>query len=144
MRRNNFQKLVEEFHTMYKVDKGDYERPQFPNPERVFLRVELIMEEAREFKNACQGTPDFIEAVDALGDLIYVTLGAAIEFGVDMNFIMEAIQRSNKSKLDEDFKPIMGPNGKVMKGPNYKPPDILAALQKQIGLYKQKHLSEKS
>ena len=31
---------------------------------------------------------------------------------------------SNMSKLDEDGKPILREDGKVLKGPNYKPPNL--------------------
>ena len=34
------------------------------------------------------------------------------------------VHESNMSKLDEDGKPIYRDEGKVLKGPNYKPPDL--------------------
>ena len=42
-------------------------------------------------------------------------------------FLDEAIDRvhkSNMSKLDEDGNPIYREDGKVLKGPNYKPPNL--------------------
>jgi len=34
------------------------------------------------------------------------------------------VYKSNMSKLGEDGKPIYRPDGKVLKGPNYQPPDL--------------------
>ena len=42
-------------------------------------------------------------------------------------FLDEALNRvheSNMSKLDADGKPIYREDGKVLKGPNYKPPNL--------------------
>jgi predicted HAD superfamily Cof-like phosphohydrolase len=42
-------------------------------------------------------------------------------------FLDEALNRvheSNMSKLDEDGKPIYREDGKVLKGPNYKLPNL--------------------
>lgn len=38
------------------------------------------------------------------------------------------VHKSNMSKLGDDGKPIKNENGKVMKGPNYQPPDIKSVL----------------
>ena len=37
---------------------------------------------------------------------------------------MDRVHKSNMSKLDEDGNPIYREDGKVLKGPNYKPPDL--------------------
>ena len=37
---------------------------------------------------------------------------------------LNRVHESNMSKLDEDGKPILRDDGKVLKGPNYKPPDL--------------------
>jgi len=36
----------------------------------------------------------------------------------------EAIHDSNMSKLDDEGKPIRREDGKILKGPNYKAPDL--------------------
>ena len=59
-----------------------------------------------------------------LADLVYV----CYQYAENMNwFLDEALNRvheSNMSKLGEDGKPIYREDGKVLKGPNYKPPDL--------------------
>jgi predicted HAD superfamily Cof-like phosphohydrolase len=42
--------------------------------------------------------------------------------------VLEAVHKSNMSKLDDDGKPIRREDGKIMKGPNYKAPNIKAIL----------------
>lgn len=40
------------------------------------------------------------------------------------------VHRSNMSKLGEDGKPIYREDGKVLKGPNYTPPNLVPILEK--------------
>ncbi len=59
-------------------------------------------------------------------DDLYVKLGTLVALGVADKF-EEAFARvhlSNMSKLDETGKPIYREDGKVLKGPNYKAPDL--------------------
>jgi predicted HAD superfamily Cof-like phosphohydrolase len=94
------------------------------------LRLDLIEEEWGELLAACAAS-DLIGAVDALGDLTYVIYGMAIEMGVNLDNILDEIQRSNMSKLGEDGQPIYRDDGKVLKGPNYSPPDLASILRNQ-------------
>lgn len=71
---------------------------------------------------------NLVEAADALGDIDYVTQGANLVFGIPAEQVMAEIQRANLSKLGEDGKPIRREDGKIMKGPNYTPPDIRQVL----------------
>ena len=64
------------------------------------------------------------EMADALGDILVVTIGTAITFGLDIEEIMRRIHTSNMSKLGEDGRPIYREDGKVLKGPNYEPPKL--------------------
>lgn len=59
-----------------------------------------------------------------LADLMYVTIGTAITFGLPLEEVFAEVHRSNMSKLGEDGKPIYREDGKVLKGPNYKEPDL--------------------
>ena len=65
---------------------------------------------------------------DALGDLVYVIYGMALEMGYDLRDVIQEIHGSNMTKLGEDGKPIYREDGKVLKGPNYMKPNISAAL----------------
>lgn len=74
------------------------------------------------------GGVDTVEAADALGDIIYVVLGMAIEMGIDLDSVLREIHASNLTKLGYDGHPIYREDGKVMKGPNYVRPNIARAL----------------
>ena len=52
------------------------------NPKLVDFRISLIDEEIKEFIDACS-KKDFIEAIDAIADIMYVVYGAMHVFGVN-------------------------------------------------------------
>lgn len=63
------------------------------------------------------------EAADMVNQTTKVSATAARFYGDDV--LAEAfyrVHKSNMSKLGDDGKPIRRDDGKVMKGPNYKPP----------------------
>ena len=55
-------------------------------------------------------------------DLLYVTYGFLWAMGYDADKLFDIVHKSNMSKLGPNGKPIKDENGKVLKGPNYKPP----------------------
>ena len=98
-------------------------KSEFPSAKIVKLRYDLIKEELDEFEAAIKAR-DLTEIADALTDILYVTYGAGIAFGIDLDKCFNEVQRSNMSKLGEDGKPIYNEHGKVMKGPKYFQPDL--------------------
>ncbi len=98
-------------------------KAKFPEERIVKLRYKLIKEELDEFEDAVK-KGDLKEVADALTDILYVTYGAGIAFGIDLDKCFEEVQKSNMSKLGNDGKPIYNEDGKVMKGPNYFKPDF--------------------
>ena len=98
-------------------------KASFPNVKIQDLRLKLIEEELSELKNAIKNK-DIVEVADALTDILYVTYGAGHAFGINLDQCFKEVQESNMSKLDENGKPIYNENGKVLKGPNYKEPDL--------------------
>lgn len=50
---------------------------------------------------------DIVEMADALGDIVVVAFGMAIEMGVDLNRVLTEIMRANMSKLDENGRPLL-------------------------------------
>ena len=98
-------------------------RPSFPDEKIQNLRIKLIDEELKEFREAIKNK-DIVEVADALTDILYVTYGAGHAFGIDLDKCFQEVQNSNMSKLGKDGKPIYNNMGKVMKGPNYFKPDL--------------------
>lgn len=140
--------MVREFHEAFGHPVSDTLTEQ--TEELRLLRVRLVFEEAIELAEALGVdvsvrptrfehrlsvevlggvSPDMVEAADALGDLEYVTHGASLVFGIPQARTFEEIHRSNMSKLGEDGKPIYREDGKVLKGPNFSPPDLVRVMR---------------
>ena len=123
---------VEEFHRIYKL--GNSEKPigKLEN-QKENLRFELMKEENEEYLEAAKNG-DIVEVADALGDMMYILCGTIIEHGMQhiIEEVFDEIHRSNLSKLDENGNPIYREDGKVIKGPNYFPPDIKKIMKKYL------------
>ncbi len=98
-------------------------KPQFPDDKTAKLRFDLIKEELNELYQAMEDK-NLVEIADALTDILYVTYGAGCAYGIDLDKCFKEVQRANMSKLGKDGKPIFNEKGKVMKGPNYLPPNL--------------------
>ena len=89
----------------------------------------LIVEEFKEFLDAeNQLLKDFkinsAECLKELADLVYVCYQYAENLGWDLDEALDRVHQSNMTKLGADGKPIRREDGKVLKGPNYKPPTL--------------------
>ena len=84
----------------------------------------LIDEEWSEFHEAYHMKDD-CEQLKELADLVYVCYQFAASQEWDLDEAMQRVHESNMSKLDANGKPIYRPDGKVLKGPNYKEPYLL-------------------
>ena len=93
------------------------------------LRHSLMQEENNEYLKAVE-EKNLIEVADALGDMLYILCGTILTHGFQnlIEDIFNEIQSSNMSKLGDDGKPIYRNDGKVLKGPNYKKPNIKKIL----------------
>lgn len=111
-------RMIRQFHTA--TDVPVLPRAQLPSRERRQLRRDLIDEEYREFL-AAEAANDLIAIADALADLIVVTIGTALEYGIDLDAVMAEVHRSNMTKAQGTIK---REDGKVLKGKFYQPPDL--------------------
>ena len=89
----------------------------------------LIVEEFKEFLQAegmlyLSSNEHKENALKELADLVYVCYQYAANMGWDLDEAMDRVHKSNMSKLDEYGNPILREDGKVLKGPNYKPPNL--------------------
>ncbi len=64
------------------------------------------------------------ECLKELADLVYVCYQYAENQNWDLDEALDRVHKSNMSKLDEDGQPIFRKDGKVLKGPNYAPPNL--------------------
>ena len=117
---SNFKKVKNFMQTFGQDVKN---KPSFPSEKIISLRSALIEEELSELSEAVKNR-DISEVADALTDILYVTYGAGISYGIDLDKCFNEVHNSNMSKLGDDGKPLYNENGKVMKGPNYFKPNL--------------------
>jgi predicted HAD superfamily Cof-like phosphohydrolase len=116
------------------------------------LRAKLIMEEAvetvaamgfgcyavitdkipatqviQEFSKAYD-EPNFVDAIDGLVDTIYVVLGAAVAWGIDLDPFFAEVHRANMAKLGGGMRE----DGKFLKPDNWTGPDITGILDREV------------
>lgn len=91
----------------------------------------LIDEEYKELQFASSSLePDLYNKrarenfLKELTDLIYVCFQMAVNLNLPITEAYLRVHASNMSKLDDNGNPIFK-DGKVMKGPNYKPPSLI-------------------
>jgi predicted HAD superfamily Cof-like phosphohydrolase len=97
------------------------------------LRIDLLVEEVQEFADAARNG-NLAALADALADIAYVTYGAALTYGIDLDAVLREIHRSNMSKLGPDGRPVLRADGKVLKPVTYRPPNVKAVLEVQLPL----------
>jgi len=163
---NKMQSQVAEFHKTFGVPV--HTMPQVAiGADRALLRAKLIFEEAKEtieamgclicdytgYEPPCNAPEiDIVEIADGLADLMYVINGAALEFGIDLEPIFNAVHSNNMAKvwtveevesnaIPEGFHAeeidglfgwrVMRPDGKILKPPSHKKVNIESVLAKQ-------------
>jgi predicted HAD superfamily Cof-like phosphohydrolase len=101
------------------------ETPVLIDANRTLLRFNLMAEENQEYLDAVNDN-DVVGIADALGDMLYILLGTALEHGLHnhLDKVFNEIHRSNMSKMGEDGKPIRREDGKILKGKNYFKPNL--------------------
>ncbi len=122
---------VGDFHRAYGLPVRE-EPTAAVGADQVALRQALIEEEVRELADAARAG-DLVGVADALADIVYVAYGTAHVYGIDLDAVLDEVHASNMTKLGADGRPIRRADGKVLKGPDYRPPDIRAALSRGAG-----------
>ena len=91
----------------------------------------LIEEEHKELLAALAANDD-VEALDALIDILVVTIGAIHSAGFDAEGAWKEVMRTNFAKIDhETGKVRKREDGKVLKPLGWEPPDLKPFLKKQ-------------
>lgn len=104
------------------------ERPGFPDEATVRLRVKLLREEVQETLDAVKAR-DLVEVADGCIDVVVVTLGMLLAFGIDPRPIWDEVMRTNFAKVEGGIQ--RSSDGKVMKPAGWVGPDLHAALVAQ-------------
>lgn len=135
-------KMTDEFITAMEQPKG-IDISEGEQGGVLSMRLCLIREEAEEVEDAVCLLADKVFNAELLGidmteeikaakaallkelcDLQYVLSGFVVTFGLPFDEAFKRVHESNMSKLGSDGKPIYREDGKVLKGPNYKKPDL--------------------
>jgi len=91
----------------------------------------LIDEERDELKVALAANDD-VEIVDALLDIIVVTIGALHSFGADAEGGWKEVMATNFAKIDKETGKVRKrDDGKVLKPVGWTPPDLKPYLKKE-------------
>lgn len=86
--------------------------------ERIALRLRLMDEEHDELVEAIHWG-DRVLIAKEIADLVYVAVGAAVDWDIPFNEVFAALQTSNMSKVGPDGKITLREDGKVLKGDHY-------------------------
>jgi predicted HAD superfamily Cof-like phosphohydrolase len=112
--------------------------PSYPDDRLLALRRKLIEEEHEEVMEALDrlsaAKPEererrFAAAAHELADLLYVTYGALLWFGIDADEVFAEVHGANLRKT-------AGPkreDGKQLKPPGWRPADVAAVIERQRG-----------
>lgn len=120
------QAMVEAFHSKFEIVVQT--TPSELSEETKHLRVRLIQEEFDELKEA-MASGNLAAVAKEMADLLYVTYGTAVSYGIDMEPVFREVHRSNLSKVG-GYKRA---DGKWVKPPTYSPADIESILEVQQG-----------
>ena len=113
--------MVREFHA--KVGQADALSPDLTDYRVNNLRIRLIDEERNELLTAL-ALENVVGVADALADLLYVVISSALQWGIPIERVFAEVHRSNMTKGDGGKRA----DGKILKGPNYSPPDLSFVL----------------
>jgi predicted HAD superfamily Cof-like phosphohydrolase len=101
------------------------------NQEQFKLYVNLIEEEFKELKEAINNS-DLLETLDALEDILVVTIGAIHSMGADGEGGWKEVMSTNFAKIDKDTGKVRKrDDGKVLKPLGWVPPDLKPFLKKE-------------
>lgn len=102
------------------------------NEEQYEMYINLIHEEYDELVEA-KADGNRKEQLDALLDLMVVTLGALHSFGADVELAWNEVVRSNNSKIHPiTGKVIKRDDGKIMKPDTYSPPNLIPFIHSVV------------
>ena len=115
--------------TQAKEFRKKYNLPNSRTVSKRSYQKNLIVEEFKEFlesdgflfRNGANVQEDCLKE---LADLVYVCYQYAENMGWFLDEALNRVHESNMSKLGEDGEPIYREDGKVLKGPNYQPPNL--------------------
>jgi len=99
------------------------------NNQQYLMYVGLIDEETKEFEQALLAN-DRVEQLDALIDILVVTIGAIHSGGFDAEGAWKEVMRTNFAKIDKDTGKVRKrEDGKVLKPVGWTAPELASYIK---------------
>jgi predicted HAD superfamily Cof-like phosphohydrolase len=103
------------------------------NQQQFDMYVKLIGEETGELADAINAK-DPVETLDALIDILVVTIGAVHSMGADAEGAWKEVMRTNFAKIDKETGKVRKrEDGKVLKPLGWEPPNLKPFVSKVKG-----------
>jgi predicted HAD superfamily Cof-like phosphohydrolase len=103
------------------------------NQKQFDMYVKLIGEETGELADAITAK-DPVETLDALIDILVVTIGAVHSMGADAEGAWKEVMRTNFAKIDKETGKVRKrEDGKVLKPLGWEPPNLKPFVSKAKG-----------
>jgi predicted HAD superfamily Cof-like phosphohydrolase len=160
--KNSMQEAIEEF--MKRADQAVASYPQLPTEAVRTLRIRIMVEEllgaiSPEDLQAANENPniyvellvknksdeliasmlkgDLVGIADGIADVLYVVIGTAVAYGIDIQEVFDEVHRSNLSKTvwSEELQRYTIEKdefGKGVKPPTFSPANIPPIIERQI------------
>lgn len=108
-----------------KVFNDTFDMPKYDglNNNRLEQFLDILREEIEEWYDI----KDTVGLADWLGDIIVYCASELVRSGIDPSVVVGIIMDSNFSKLDRDQNPIYDDRDKLLKGPDFQPPEPMIA-----------------
>ena len=102
------------------------------NNDQYNMYLNLIKEEVGELHEAVDEN-DRVEQLDALIDILVVTIGAIHSMGADAEGAWKEVMRTNFAKIDKETGKVRKrEDGKVLKPVGWTPPDLKPYIKKSL------------
>lgn len=99
-----------------------------PQPESIRdLRKRLIEEEVIKETLPAIDRNDLPAIADGIVDSIYVLIGTAVSYGIDLRPVFDEVQAANMAKEGGGTRA----DGKILKPAGWTPPDVAAIIERQ-------------
>jgi predicted HAD superfamily Cof-like phosphohydrolase len=103
------------------------------NQQQFDMYVKLISEETGELADAINAK-DPVETLDALVDILVVTIGAIHSMGADGEGAWKEVMKTNFAKIDKETGKVRKrEDGKVLKPLGWTAPDLKSFVNKKLG-----------
>ncbi len=115
---------VRAFHEAIGMELPD--SPQLPSVAVQALRQTLLQEEYTELQ-AALAAGDLVAIAQEAADLLYVTYGLCLAYGIELNPVFAEVHRANLAKTTGPRRA----DGKQLKPADWQPPDVASVLVQQ-------------